>query len=76
MTPKYSKGPDGRKVSSDGFKTASFSSWPRPGCVAVKITNGAVQVRDTKDADDSTLNFTTDEWSAFIQGVKAGEFEL
>jgi hypothetical protein len=34
------------------------------------------RVRDSKDRDGAVLNFTPDEWQAFIAGVKAGEFDL
>lgn len=67
---------NGRK-QKDGFKTSSFT--PENvyvACVAVKISDNDVQVRDTKDSGNTTLTFTHREWSAFIQGVKANEFEL
>lgn len=35
-----------------------------------------VAVRDTKNRDAGTLLFTHDEWTAFVSGVKAGEFDL
>ncbi len=73
----YKTGPDGRKVSHDGFKTSSYTwMWPKPQCVAVKIENDAVYVRDTKDVAGTTLKFTPGEWDAFIKGVKAGEFDI
>jgi hypothetical protein len=37
---------------------------------------GRIDVRDTKDLNSPTLSFTPDEWNAFIQGVKLGEFDL
>ncbi|MCG5216112.1 DUF397 domain-containing protein [Streptosporangium sp. KLBMP 9127] len=33
-----------------------------------------VAVRDSKNPDGAALMFTPGEWSAFIDGVKAGEF--
>lgn len=46
-------------------------------CVEVgERPDGSVTVRDTKDADRAgSLTFTRDEWVAFVQGVKAGEFD-
>ncbi|MBU2667375.1 DUF397 domain-containing protein [Actinoplanes bogorensis] len=46
-------------------------------CVEV-ATNlpGVVPVRDTKDRDGGTLTFTPAEWTAFVEAVKAGEFDL
>ncbi len=35
-----------------------------------------VAVRDTKNRDEATLIFTHGEWTAFLTGVKDGEFDL
>lgn len=35
-----------------------------------------VDVRDSKDPDGPILRFTAAEWVAFIDGAKAGEFDL
>lgn len=35
-----------------------------------------IAVRDSKDPDGPKLFFTSDEWSAFLRGVKADEFDL
>jgi hypothetical protein len=46
-------------------------------CVEVSDNlTGIVAVRDTKDRDGGTLIFTAPEWSAFVTGVKDGEFDL
>lgn len=45
-------------------------------CVAVKITPQEVLVRDTKDPSKTTLKFNHEEWKAFIEGVKNGEFNV
>lgn len=38
---------------------------------------GGVQIRDTKDDGQGySLSFTDNEWDAFIDGVKKGEFDL
>ncbi|GAA2875150.1 hypothetical protein Acy02nite_36270 [Actinoplanes cyaneus] len=37
---------------------------------------GIVALRDTKDPDGTVLVFTRAEWAAFIDGVRAGEFDL
>ena len=46
-------------------------------CVEV-ATNppDGVAVRDTKNRDGGTLIFTRDEWTAFVSGVRNGEFDL
>jgi hypothetical protein len=61
----------------DGFQTSSFTRFlPIKTCVAVRIRNTGIAVRDTKDAKSPTLSFTRPEWRAFIQGVKKGEFDI
>lgn len=45
-------------------------------CVEVAMTRDAVGVRDSKNATGSVLVFTHGEWSAFLAGVKGGEFEI
>jgi len=44
-------------------------------CVEVASLEGGVAVRDSKDKDGPILQFTRDEWSAFLAGAKAGEFD-
>ena len=56
------------------FKVSTFCN--RGDCVEVGMAaDGNVIVRDSKDADRSSLVFTSDEWTAFVKGVKAGEFD-
>lgn len=57
------------------FKISSFCDMG--GCVEVgQAPDGAVVVRDSKDAERRmALAFTAEEWSAFVKGVKAGEFD-
>lgn len=45
-------------------------------CVAVAIGNEKVAVRDTKDLEKRTLVFSRDEWRAFVQAVKAGQYDV
>lgn len=53
---------------------SSFSDFN--GCVEVgRLADGHVAVRDTKDRSQPALIFTPVEWSAFIAGVRAGEFD-
>jgi uncharacterized protein DUF397 len=37
---------------------------------------GLVGVRDTKDRSGPVLIFEPESWTAFIEGVKRGEFDL
>ncbi|GAA4682627.1 DUF397 domain-containing protein [Streptomyces youssoufiensis] len=46
-------------------------------CVEVAanlVTHGTVPVRDSKDPHGPVLAFDTTAWSAFVAGVKAGDF--
>ncbi len=46
-------------------------------CVeAAQFPDGYLAVRDSKDKTGPTLLFTTNEWHAFIQGAKKGEFDF
>ena len=57
------------------FRVSSFCSMGN--CVEVGRTDeGAVLVRDTKDRAQEALAFTDEEWTAFVAGVKAGEFDF
>lgn len=45
-------------------------------CVEVSVAdNHQVGVRDSKNPDGGTLEFTTAEWIAFTVGVRGGEFD-
>jgi hypothetical protein len=46
------------------------------GCVEVAVVDRVIAVRDSKDRDGSVLVFTADEWTAFLAGVRSGEFDL
>jgi hypothetical protein len=55
--------------------TSSFSDG-QSQCVEVALAPDVVGVRDTKQRGAGpTLVFATAEWSAFVAGVKAGEFD-
>ncbi|HEX9543529.1 MAG TPA: DUF397 domain-containing protein [Streptosporangiaceae bacterium] len=45
-------------------------------CVEVAdLGGGHVGVRDSKDQTGPVLRFTPDEWTAFVGGVRNGEFD-
>jgi hypothetical protein len=47
------------------------------GCVEVAhLANGSVAVRDSKNVGKAAHVFDREEWSAFITGVKNGEFDV
>ncbi|HKF00123.1 MAG TPA: DUF397 domain-containing protein [Actinomycetes bacterium] len=46
------------------------------GCVEVAFVDGKIGVRDSKDQRGPVLVFTPHEWTAFLSGVRGGEFDL
>ncbi|MHB1316886.1 MAG: DUF397 domain-containing protein [Minisyncoccota bacterium] len=58
------------------FKTSSWSKNNPKTCVAVAIKPEGVGVRNSNDPTKNTTNFTREEWSAFVKGVKNGEFDI
>jgi hypothetical protein len=59
------------------WRKSSYSGANGGGCVEIaQFPASAVGVRDSKDPDGAKLVFSTDEWSAFVRGVKRGEFDL
>ncbi|MFE6778717.1 DUF397 domain-containing protein [Streptomyces sp. NPDC057702] len=40
------------------------------------VATGAVPVRDSKDPYGPALRFDVSAWSAFVAGVKAGDFHV
>lgn len=63
-------------VQDKDFKTSSWSKNNPKTCVAVAIKRNGVAVRNSNDPTKSTVCFTSDEWSAFIKGVKNNEFNV
>jgi hypothetical protein len=59
--------------SEPTWRKSTFSG--EGGCVEVmRLPNGAVNVRDSKDLSGPHLTFSAQEWDAFTRGVRAGEF--
>jgi hypothetical protein len=57
------------------------SSWSGANgdCVEVRLEGDAsttVAVRDSKNPDQGAHAFTPEAWIGFIEGVKAGQFDL
>jgi hypothetical protein len=55
------------------YKKSSFCD--AGACVEVGQINDVVLVRSTT-APEKVVTFTADEWTRFIQGAQAGEFNL
>lgn len=54
----------------------SSRSGASDNCVEVTLRPDSVGVRNSKDAEGTCLRFTIEEWRAFIDGAKAGEFDI
>jgi len=67
---------DWTQSGAEEWRRASFCQGGE--CVEVSISAHIVKVRDSKDRSSGgpVLSYTTDEWRAFTQGVRAGEFDL
>ena len=58
------------------WRKSTYSNGNGGDCVEhARFADGRQAVRDSKDPDGPVLIFTPGEWSAFLAGVKAGEFE-
>ncbi len=61
---------------TDWFKS-SYSDNSSNNCLECRIVSSvSVLVRDSKNPEMSPFRFMSNEWSAFINRVKAGEFDL
>ena len=45
-------------------------------CVEVAKVTDQYLIRDSKRPDVAPLSFTKEEWTAFVEGVNAGEFRF
>ncbi len=64
--------------NKDGsFRVSSFCDLakPSPQCVEVAQGDRVTRIRSSK-AKDAGISFDDAEWSAFIKGVKNGEFDV
>ena len=63
----------------EGFKKSSFSESgvkKAPDCVEVKRGGNDIKVRNSRFPNNDTLSFTSEEWDAFLQGVRNNEFNV
>ena len=62
-------------ISSGRYTKSSYSDSGM--CVEVcLLDDGTVGLRDSKDRSKPPHLFSRGEWSAFVSGVRAGEFDL
>jgi Domain of unknown function (DUF397) len=68
--------------TSGTIRSAAASSWTKSSlshangnCVEVAdLPGGQVGMRDSKDVSGPVLQFQSEEWQAFLYGVRKGEF--
>lgn len=51
------------------------ASDPQGSCVEQRAHDGMIEVRDTKDRGGPVLRFTRDEFAAWLDGARGGEFD-
>ena len=59
-----------------GWRRSTQCTGSDSTCVEVAIEADGVAVRDAKDPEGPRLHFTAAEWTAFLAGARAGEFDL
>jgi len=65
-----------RRPSSGSYWIKSSLSYANGNCVEVaSLPDGEIGVRNSRDSTGPVLRFTSDEWHAFIGGVRNGEFD-
>jgi hypothetical protein len=63
-------------LNSDDQWVKSSLSFSNGNCVEVaSLPHGEVGVRNSRDSEGPVLRFTSDEWHAFLGGVRNGEFD-
>jgi uncharacterized protein DUF397 len=64
------------RTSSGLYWIKSSLSYANGNCVEVAgLPGGEIGVRNSRDSAGPVLRFTSDEWHAFIGGVRNGEFD-
>jgi Domain of unknown function (DUF397) len=56
-------------------KSSRSGPWT-DNCVEVAFVGDSILVRDSKNPSGAVLVFTPNEWDAFVNGAKDGEFDL
>jgi hypothetical protein len=62
---------------NSGFNWVKSSlSFANGNCVEVaSLPGGEIGVRNSRESEGTVLRFTSDEWHAFLGGVRNGEFD-
>ena len=65
-----------QRPGSGYYWVKSSLSFSNGNCVEVaSLPGGGVGVRNSRDSAGAVLQFTSDEWHAFLGGVRNGEFD-
>jgi hypothetical protein len=63
-------------LASSATWIKSSLSYANGNCVEVAdLPEGGVGIRNSRDREGPVLRFTSDEWDAFLGGVRNGEFD-
>jgi len=67
----------GNQPENSGFEWVKSSlSFANGNCVEVaSLPGGEIGVRNSRQSEGAVLRFTSDEWHAFLGGVRNGEFD-
>jgi hypothetical protein len=64
------------RPGSGSYWIKSSLSYAHGNCVEVaSLPGGEIGVRNSRNAAGPVLKFTSDEWRAFLGGVRNGEFD-
>jgi hypothetical protein len=63
-------------LTAAAWQKSSRSGPFTDNCVEVAFVGGIIAVRDSKNANGPALVFTPNEWDAFVDGAKDGEFDI
>jgi hypothetical protein len=64
--------------STSNAKESSWHTATMSGggnCVQVKSQDGMIVIGNSRFADGPFISYTQDEWAAFLDGAKKGEFD-
>jgi hypothetical protein len=67
---------DGIDSESLAWRKSSYSEGGGECVETAVLPDHHVALRDSKQPDGAILLYTAGEWSAFVKGVQAGEFDL
>jgi hypothetical protein len=67
---------DPAELAGAEWRKSTFSGGSDDNCVEVAFVGTSIATRDSKDPAGSVQVYDLGEWKAFLDGVKAGEFDI